>query len=379
MHFNTLLPEHRWVSSGNQPNRWYPVQNCLVSPKGWGMLRTSVFLTSWFRPSFKRILNQGSLRWHAGGNWVINGTGQRKSSYYFLYWMNAYDSHGFIKYIGKLLQVTGFFLKATFCIPASFMSGIQVSFCVCTLIRIFPAMAPLVCEQVDDSVHVSASTRWTQNGSAHSLMVVLNVSSTGKTEEVHAFHKFTSEQTQALTLTHSLLNLEQSCCQVSWWLSCPSFCAFSDCCWLSYLQLVFLMPAKQCSPTCYRSALATRKPKMCWWGSGIWVLRKGMQCHWGHWALPLLGWGVGGHQGQSKTWKQGDWKAVALFFPLLSSISASVHCMYLEDVAENHQVCDLLSKGGHMQDISWALALAQSSCWLVDSTEKGFLRSPTQP
>lgn len=59
----------------------------------------------------------------------------------------------------KLLQVTGFFLKATFYIPASFPLGTQMPFCVCTLTQIFPAMAPLVCEQVDESVHVSASTR----------------------------------------------------------------------------------------------------------------------------------------------------------------------------------------------------------------------------
>lgn len=42
----------------------------------------------------------------------------------------------------KLLQVTGFFLKATFCIPASFPSGMQVPFSVCALTQIFPAMAP---------------------------------------------------------------------------------------------------------------------------------------------------------------------------------------------------------------------------------------------
>lgn len=32
----------------------------------------------WFRPSL--IRHQGSLRWHPGGNWVIDGTGQRKSN-----------------------------------------------------------------------------------------------------------------------------------------------------------------------------------------------------------------------------------------------------------------------------------------------------------
>lgn len=52
MHSLQHTPEHRRASSGNQSNRWYPVQNCLVSPWGWGMLRRSVFLTSWFRPLY---------------------------------------------------------------------------------------------------------------------------------------------------------------------------------------------------------------------------------------------------------------------------------------------------------------------------------------
>lgn len=50
-----------------------------------------------------------------------------------------------------------FFLKATFGIPASFTSGMQMSLRVCTLTWIFPAMAPLLCEQVGESVHVSSA------------------------------------------------------------------------------------------------------------------------------------------------------------------------------------------------------------------------------
>lgn len=79
---------------------------------------------------------------------MIDGTGQRKSNKYILYWRNVHDNNGFIKYIVELLQLTEFFLEASFIIPTSFTSGIEVFFCVCTLTWIFPAMAPLVFEQV---------------------------------------------------------------------------------------------------------------------------------------------------------------------------------------------------------------------------------------
>lgn len=52
------------------------------------------------------------------------------------------------------------------------------------------------------------------------------------------------------------------------------------------------------------------------------------------------------------------------FFTLLSSMSACQHCMCLEDVTEIYQVCDLLSKKGHVQGISRALALAQRKVFL---------------
>lgn len=170
------------------------------------------------------------------------------------------------KYTGKLLQVTGFFLKATFGIPASFTSGMQVSLCVCTLTWIFPATWHQVYEQVDESVHVSASTRWTQNGSADSLMMVLNISSSWKTKEVHAFHKFTSEQTQALTLTHGL------CLTEAWSRAVVRF--LHD--WIASLSVLFPRAASysawslfsSCQQSsacplcpCYRSALAMRKAR----------------------------------------------------------------------------------------------------------------------
>lgn len=383
MHFNTLLPEHRWVSSRNQSNRWYPVQNCLVSPWGWRMLRTSLFLTSWFRSSLRghqiRVASDDTQE--VTGWLMVLGRGNQT---YFLYWRNVHHNHGFIKYIGKLLQVTGFFLKATFGTPASFTSGMQVSLCVCTLTRIFPAVAPLVCEQMGESVRVSASTRWTQNGSADSLIVVLNISSTWKTEEVHAFRKFTPEQTQALTLTHGL------CLTEAWSRAVVSF--LSD--WITFLSVLFPSAAgypacslfSWCQQSsvhplcrCYRSALATRKGRCAGedqeygcWERECSVTELTEPC------LFLAGEQVNTRDKASLESRESE-RLWLFFFTLPSSMSPSVYCTCLEDVAENYQVYDPLSKGGHMRGISWVLALAQSSCWLVDSTEKGFLRSPTQP
>lgn len=77
--------------------------------------------------------------------------------------------------------------------------------------------------------------------------MVLNISITWKTEEVHAFHKFTSEQTQALILTHGL------CLTEAWDRAVVIFVID----WVAFLsvifqvllavvpQVIFLMPEKQ--------------------------------------------------------------------------------------------------------------------------------------
>lgn len=77
-------------------------------------------------------------------------------------------------------------------------------------------------------------------------MMVLNISITWKTEEVHAFHKFTSEQTQALILTHGL------CLTEAWDRAVVIFVID----WVAFLsvifqvllvvvpQVIFLMPEK---------------------------------------------------------------------------------------------------------------------------------------
>lgn len=127
----------------------------------------------------------------------------------------------------------------------------------------------------------------------------------------------------------------------------PFSLCFSKCCWPSCLQLAVLMPAEQGFPHhALVTALLLQVRQDVLMRIGNMGVEKGNSV-----SLSYVS-QVGRDKGTKEALKTGRMKRYGSFFSLLSSMSASVCCKCWEDVAENYQLCDLLSKGGHTQDIS---------------------------